>query len=76
MTAPATLPPPDGMDAWVTGQTRAGKRQLLDEMTPDELRAIARHCLEYVPNVVDRAIAERLRARRKGNKAATAKGTT
>lgn len=61
--------PADDVDAWVTGQTRAGRHQLLDEMTPHELRAIARHCLQYAPEVTDRAIAERLRCRREGNRA-------
>ena len=68
MTAPATLP---DVDAYVASQPRAAKHQLIDEMTPDELRAIARHCLAYAPGVLDRAIAERLAARRDGNKART-----
>lgn len=65
-TMPGTT---DNVDAWVEGQPRAGKHQLIDEMTPDELRAMARHCLAYAPEVLDRAIAERLRARRDGNRA-------
>lgn len=64
-----TLPPADDVDTWVAAHPRAAKHQLIDEMSPAELRAIARHCLAYAPEVLDRAIAERLRARRDGNRA-------
>jgi hypothetical protein len=58
MTAP-TLAPPE-TTAWVTGLTRADKHALIEGMSPNALRAILRHCLDYAPEALDRAIAERL----------------
>jgi hypothetical protein len=61
MTA-ATIAPPQTI-RWVAGLTRADQLGLIDSLDAHALRAALRHCLQYAPDVTERAITERIAIR-------------
>jgi len=66
--ADVRLMPGSDAQAWVASLTRLDKHRVIESLNEHELRAFARHALEYAPQALDRALAERLIARRDGER--------